>query len=241
MEKSGGHLGEAFSRRFLALGAVLAAVSAAIVVVISGNAGLARGEVRADEPLSWEAALDNVEPAEPYEPIPGNLQDFPWTWQERASQAASEMRNSYPDDFSWFEFVSEGLGARIGFAGGVPDGASEIIDSLRSGGETVEVFDEQTLDEQEIFAANNYLAAGAQDESADLTSVLIELGDSPAIRVAGVSKSEASAVAASLARHVADVAQKTGYPALTEFPVKFEAPLDHEPTDPVYDEMILGP
>jgi len=241
IEEPGGHLSETLSRRFLALGAVLIAVSVVIVVVIQGSAGLARGEERADEQLSWEAALDNVEPAEAYDPIPEDLQDFPWTWQERVTQAVNQIRDTYPDDYSWAEFVSEGSGARIGFAGEVPAGAAEIIDSLRSNGEEVEVFGDQKFDEQALLAANLYLAAAAQEESADLTSIVIELGDSPVIKAAGVDASETSVVAASLAKHVAVVAEQIGYAALKEVPVEFEAPLDHEPIDPVYDGMIVGP
>jgi len=61
------------------------------------------------------------------------------------------------------------------------------------------------------------------------------------IKVAGVDTSETNVVAASLAKHVAVVAEQIGYPALKEFPVEFEARLDHEPTDPVYGGMTVGP
>ena len=240
-EEPGADLSDTLSGRLLTLGAVLLAVPVAIVVVIQGNIGLAHGEGRGDELLSWQAALDDVEPAETNDPIPEDLHDFPWTWQERVGQAVGQIRDTYPDDYSWAEFVPEGSGARIGFAGEVPAGAAEIIESLRSNGEEVEVFGDQKFDEQELLAANLYLATGAQEESADLTSIVIELGDSPVIRAAGVDTSEANVVAASLAKHVAVVAEQIGYPALKEFPVEFEAPLDHQPTDPVYDEMILGP
>jgi hypothetical protein len=237
--EDGGRLGGTRSRRSLRLGAVLLAVSAAGAVAVVGTVGLAHGEELGDEALSWEAALGNVEPAEAYDPIPESLRDFPWTWQERASQAAHQIRATYPDDFSWFTFVPEGPGARIGFAGDVPDGAAEIVDSLRSHGERVEVFDDQMLTEHELLAANLYLTAAAQDQSATETTVQMHLGAAPVISVAGAT-SQADAVAA-LTQHLAVVAQTTGAPALEELPIEFAAPVNHEPTDPAYDGMVLGP
>jgi hypothetical protein len=119
--------GEALPRQILRVGIVLVAVSAAVVVAVQGNVGLAYGKELEGESLNWEVALDSIEPAESYDLIPDNLQDFPWTWQERASQAANQIRHTYPDDFSWFEFAPEAPGALIGFADEVPEGAVEII------------------------------------------------------------------------------------------------------------------
>ena len=236
----GDYLDGARYRRFLRRSAVFLAVSAVIVVGVQGNVALAYGEELGDEPLSWGAALNNAAPAESYDPIPENLQDFPWTWQERASQAADQIRDTYPDDFSWFEFASGGPGARIGFASAVPEGAAKIIDTLRSYGEDVEVFSDQKFDELELLAANLYLTAEAQEEFAAVTSVVIELGDSPLVRVTGDTP-DAEAVGTVLAEPVAVVAEKIGDSAVNELPIEVEAPLEHEPTDPVYDGMVVGP
>jgi hypothetical protein len=240
MTEHGDRVGERLSRRPLRLGAVLLAVSAALVVAIQGNVGVAFGEDGYDEPLSWETALENVEPAEAYEAIPEDLQDFPWTWQERASQAAGQIRHTYPDDFSWFAFVPEGPGARIGFAGDVPDGAAGIIETLRSYGEEVEVFDDQKLTEHELLAANLYLTTAAQEASATPATVEMQLGDFPVILVAGAT-SEADAVGEALGERLTVVAEQLDAPTLEDIPVEFAAPSNVEPTDPAYDGMVVGP
>lgn len=240
MKEHGGHFGETLPRQLLRLSLVFVAVSAAIVVAIQGNAGLAHGEEFDDESLRWEVALDNIEPAESYDPIPDNLQDFSWTWQERASQAANQIRHTYPDDFSWFEFAPEAPGALIGFADEIPEGAVEIINTLRSYGEGIEVFDEQRLTERELLAANLYLTAAADKKSGTITTVEMHLGDSPVITVAG-AESEEDAVGPFLTQHLSIVAEKTGEPTLRELPIEFDAPLDRGPIDPVYDGMVLGP
>jgi hypothetical protein len=232
--------GSTIPRRSLRGRTVLVTLAAALIVAIQPNVGWAHEEERGDESLSWEAALAKVEPAEAYEPLPEYLLDFPWTWQERASQAADEIRDTYPDDFSWFTFVPEVPGARIGFAGAVPIGATEIIETLRSFGERVEVFSDQSLTEHELFAANLYLTAAAQDVSATTSTVEIRLGETPRIVVAGVM-SEADTVGGALAAQLNGLAEKLGAPALNELRVEFDVPVNHEPTDPVYDGMVLGP
>lgn len=77
------------------------------------------------------------------------------------------------------------------------------------------------------------------EELGDETTVQMRLGATPVITVAGATP-QADAVAA-LTQHLAVVAQKTGAPALEELPIQFEAPVSHEPTDPAYDGMVLGP
>ena len=240
MTEHGAQLGEMLSRRPLRLGAVLLAFSAALVVAIQGNVSVALGEDGDDEPLSWEAALDIVGPPESFEPIPDDLQDFPWTWQERASQTAGQIRDTYPDDLSWFTLVPDGPGARIGFTGDIPDGAAGIIETLRSYGEEVEVFDDQKLTEQELLAANLYLTAAAQKASATPATVEMQLGDFPVIFVAGAT-SEADAVGEALAERLTVVAKQLDAPTLEDIPVEFAAPSNVEPTDPAYDGMVVGP
>lgn len=240
IKKYGANVGDTFYRRSLRRGTAFVAVTAAIVVSVQGNVGLAYGEELGDEPLSWTEALDRVEPAEAYDPIPDDLEDFPWTWQERATQAADLIRHTYPNDFSWFEFAQEGPGVRIGFVDEVPEGAAEIVNSLRAHVEDIKIFDEQQLDEQELVAANLYLSAAVQEESAAATNVALKLGDSPVLKVTG-DTSEAAAVGKTLAEQVAVIAEEVGDLSLKELPVEFEAPIDHEPTDPIYDGMVLGP
>lgn len=221
-------------------GAVPLAVAVALIAGIQGNAGWAHGAGRGDEPLSWQAALHGVEPAESSEPLPEYLIDYPWTWQERASQAASQIRDTYPDDFSWFAFVPDRPGARIGFTGDVPDGAAQIIESLRAHGEAVEVFTDQALTEHELLAANVYLTGAARHVSPALVTVELTLGASPALAVTGAT-SETDAVGDALTRRLAALAETIDAPALTELPLEFEIPVTHDATDPVYDGMVVGP
>jgi hypothetical protein len=240
VNEQGSRSGQSLFRRSLLLSAVLVAAFVAAGVMVQGNAGVAYGEELDDAPLSWEAALDHVEPAESYEPIRNYLEDFPWTWQERVAQAAGLLRHTYPNDYSWVAFVPDGPGARIGFAGAVPTGAAKIIDTLRSYGEDIEVFDDQKLNEREILAATFYLTATAQEASAAPRTVEMQFGNSPVMLVSGATP-EAEAVSRSLAEQLAVVADKTGAPTLAEIPIEFDAPASFESTDPAYDGMVVGP
>lgn len=53
--------------------------------------------------------------------------------------------------------------------------------------------------------------------------------------------SQADAGAVALTQHLAIGAQKTRAPALEVLSFEFEAPANHEPADPAYDGMVLGP